>query len=134
LQSKKTNKQSTVRKKRQSFCAGRRGVERDKERGGHERGPGKETAQRGCLAAGRARAAAKDFSRRCVCIHPLPPFPHPKYLDDGDVQKRAPEAHGEGRGRHHGRPGQEAHGHGERRHLVPARDDPRLQRHEQPCT
>jgi hypothetical protein len=57
-----------------------------------------------------------------------------KYLDDGDVQKRAAEAHGEGRGRHNRRTGQEAHRHGERRHLVPARDDPRLQRHEQPCT
>jgi hypothetical protein len=57
-----------------------------------------------------------------------------KYLDDGDVQKRAAEAHGEGRGRHNGRTGQEAHRHGERRHLVPARDDPGLQRHEQPCT
>jgi len=56
------------------------------------------------------------------------------YLDDGDVEERAAEADGEGGGGHDGRAGQEPHGHGERRHLVPARDDPRLQRHEQPCT
>jgi hypothetical protein len=98
------------------------------------------------LLAARRRAAATATSKRLsplccasVCVRMIsirassPFFPHPKYLDDGDVQKRAAEAHGEGRGRHHGRPGQEAHGHGERRHLVPARDDPRLQRHEQPC-
>ena len=56
------------------------------------------------------------------------------YLDDGDVEERAAEADGEGGGGHDGRAGQEPHGHGERRHLVPARDDPRLQRHEQTCT
>ncbi|BAS80872.1 Os02g0743450 [Oryza sativa Japonica Group] len=52
-------------------------------------------------------------------------------LDNGDVQERATESDGEGRRRHHGRPGQEPHRHGVRRHLVPARDDVRLQRHEQ---
>lgn len=56
------------------------------------------------------------------------------YLDDGDMEERAAEADGQGRGGHDGGAGQEPHGHGERGHLVPARDDPRLQRHEQPCT
>lgn len=56
------------------------------------------------------------------------------YLDEGDVQERAAEPDGEGGGEHDGRAGEEAHGHGVRRHLVPARDDPGLQRHEQPCT
>lgn len=55
------------------------------------------------------------------------------YLDDGDVEERAAEADGQGGGGHDGRAGQEPHGHGERGHLVPARDDPWLQRHEQPC-
>lgn len=56
------------------------------------------------------------------------------YLDDGDVEERAAEADGKGGGGHDGRAGQEPHGHGERGHLVPARDYPWLQRHEQPCT
>ena len=55
------------------------------------------------------------------------------YLDDGDMEERAAEADGQGGGGHDGRAGQEPHGHGERGHLVPARDDPWLQRHEQPC-
>ena len=53
----------------------RRERESEKERGEHERGPGKEAAQRGCLAAGRARAAAKDFSPLRVHPSPLPLFP-----------------------------------------------------------
>jgi hypothetical protein len=55
------------------------------------------------------------------------------YLDDSDAKERAAEADGDGGGGHDGRPGQEPHHHGERRHLVPARDDPRLQSHEQTC-
>jgi hypothetical protein len=47
--------------------------------------------------------------------------------------KLAAEADGDGGGGHHGRARQEPHGHGERCPLVPARDDPRLQRHEQTC-
>jgi len=85
-----------------------------------------------CCCCGRARAGGGGLFPLRMCD--IYPSSHPKYLDDGDVQKRAAEAHGEGRGGHNGRTGQEAHRHGERRHLVPARDDPGLQRHEQPST
>jgi hypothetical protein len=66
--------------------------------------------------------------RVCVCVS-FVGF----YLHDSDAEERAAEAYGDGGGGHDGRAGQEPHHHGERRHLVPARDDPRLQRHEQTC-
>lgn len=56
------------------------------------------------------------------------------YLDNGDLQERPAEADGEGRGGHDDGAGDEADEHGVDGGGAAAREDPRLQRHEQSCT
>lgn len=53
------------------------------------------------------------------------------YLDDGDVEEDAAQTDGDGGGGHDRGACDEPDAHRDGRQLVPARDDPRLQRHEQ---
>jgi hypothetical protein len=57
--------------------------------------------------------------------------PQGAYLDDGDVEEDAAQTDGDGGGGHDRGACDEPDAHRDGRQLVPARDDPRLQRHEQ---